>query len=435
MARRSSVADRIRSIIATGRRRDTAGVAATGAAALLVAGLVLPLAPLRSQDGNAPVTLSSIENVWRSDGPVIEVVRGSYTFRNHVLAFSADGRYVGALPNVSGSKNLEIRSALDGTMVWNVTYPGEAGLGYGLAFSPTGAIALGRWGNVSVYGGAAPDTPLATYDTDRASVGPSHDPSCTKPANCTVGVGTAAFSPDGKLLAFQELRPTQPGHDYEGFVHVVDLATRTRVARLDAAAGRPRYVSFSPDGRRLAALHRVLENGQSTDLRFRVWDTSSWALLLEVAGLGEGGAPFATGAVAATNFAAVYVTGERVVLRDLVRDRVLWSRPLFSPPFEPPPDIVRSPLLVLEHVAITPNGKYVVGYEGPGWVIARRDFDQPDGLGYVGAIVVRDARDGSIVAAHDIRNVTDLAISPDSATVAYGVGFHQTYVALARLPR
>lgn len=76
-------------------------------------------------------------------------------------------------------------------------------------------------------------------------------------------------------------------------------------------------------------------------------------------------------------------------------------------------------------------GKYVVGYEGPGWTISPSNIDQTDGIGYVGAIVVRDARDGSIVATRDIRNVTDLAISPDSATMAYGVGFHQTYVARA----
>jgi hypothetical protein len=196
--------------------------------------------------------------------------------------------------------------------------------------------------------------------------------------------------------------------------------------------GRPRYVSFSRDGRRLAALHRERWNG----LGFRVWDTSSWELLLEVSGLGDGGAPFATGAVAATDFAAAYVAGDRIVLRDLVRDRVLWSAPLFSPPFEPLPNTARSPQpVVLEHVAITPNGKYVVGYEGPGWVVSPQNIDQRDGIGYVGAIVVRDARDGSIVAAHDIRNVSDLAISPDSTTMAYSVGFHQTYVALARLPR
>jgi hypothetical protein len=90
--------------------------------------------------------------------------------------------------------------------------------------------------------------------------------------------------------------------------------------------------------------------------------------------------------------------------------------------------------LALDLIAIAPNGKFVVGYEGPGWMIVRGPLDEPDSLGYFGAIVVRNARDGSIVATYDVRDVRALAISPDSTTFAYSVGFQQTYVALARLP-
>jgi hypothetical protein len=67
-------------------------------------------------------------------------------------------------------------------------------------------------------------------------------------------------------------------------------------------------------------------------------------------------------------------------------------------------------------------------------MINRGPLDEPDSLGYFGAIVVRNTGDGSIVSTYDIRNVNTLAISPDSKTLLYSVGFHQTYVALARLP-
>ena len=190
------------------------------------------------------------------------------------------------------------------------------------------------------------------------------------------------------------------------------------MAQVTAAA--PRGLAFSPDGRRLAALHRVLEN-RTTNRHLRVWDTSTWQLLIDVGDLGFGTSPFAIGAVAATDDAAAYASGGQIVLRDLARNRVLWSAPLLPPPFDPPPNTRWVPHLGLDHVAITPNGKYVVGYEGWGWVISPPILAGSDRLGYMGVLVVRDARDGSVVVAHDIRNVTDLAISPDSSTVAYGV--------------
>src|SRR6185295_2183062 len=138
--------------------------------------------------------------------------------------------------------------------------------------------------------------------------------------------------------------------------------------------------------------------GQFDGISFRVWDTSSWELLLEVGGVGQGGFPIATGAVAGTSFAAAYDGQGRIVLRDLVRNVVLWSAPLVSPSIDLPEDAAHAPLLVLEHVAIAPNGKYVVSYEGPGWFISRSNLAQADALGYLGSIVVRDSRDGSIVA-------------------------------------
>jgi hypothetical protein len=183
-------------------------------------------------------------------------------------------------------------------------------------------------------------------------------------------------------------------------------------------------------------MHYTTDSMRRGPISFRVWDTSSWDLLSEVSGLGEGYEPLAIGSVAGVGFAAVYsAAGGRLELRDVERDRVLWSEPLHSPPFERKPGMVGGEELALDHVAIAPNGKFIVGYEGPGWMITRGGaLDEPDALGYFGAIVVRDTRDGSIVATYDIRNVRALAIAPDSKSLLYSVGFHQTYVALAALP-
>jgi len=126
----------------------------------------------------------------------------------------------------------------------------------------------------------------------------------------------------------------------------------------------------------------------------------------------------------------VYAADESIEMRDLVRDRVLWSKPLFWPPsLEPPSSDPPRSRRTLERVAIAANGRTVVGYEGRGWVV------EPEAMGYINAIVVRDAHDGSIKAVYDIHHLADLAVSPDGKTLLYSVGSPQPYAALARLPR
>jgi WD40 repeat protein len=343
---------------------------------------------------------------------------------------------VATLPSSSGSEDLELRNASDGSLVQDVTYPRDAGLAYGVVFSPAGRIALGRVGGAYLYDGSAPRRLLARFDTDPGPP-PRSDPDCKRPNSCLTTVGALAFSPDDRLLAFQELRawiPWIPQQQNRRFVYVVDASNGRRVAKLDASTGRPQHVSFSPDGRRLVAMHDASENGRN-ELHVRVWDTSTWALLEDIGGLGPGFEPLATGAVEGAEFAAVYAASGRIELRDLARNRVLWSKPLISPPVQTSPTTIRAPELELDHVAIAPNGKFVVSYEGAGWTLDPKSPDRPDGIGYMSAIVVRDAHDGSIMAAYDVPDVTDFAISPDSRTLVYSVGFHQTYVALARLPR
>jgi WD40 repeat protein len=395
--------------------------------------LIVPIASPQAQSRSAE-TKSELEHVWRVDGPIMEVVRhgagGSYSMLLNIGAFSSDGQLVAILPQSTGSDRLEIRSATDGALVYDIRYPQELGLAYDIAMSPTGAIALGRHGVVNVYDRARPDVATAMFESD-----PTVD-MCRVAKNCRTSIGSLAFSPDGSLLAFQELSvSTLPVPSYDqGSVYVVEMATGRRVAKLTANTGRPTHVAFSRDGRRLVAMHYtdVMRRGP---IGFRVWDTSSWKLLTEVTGLGKGFEPLAIGAVDGAAFAAVYAAaGGRIELRDVERDTVLWSVPLYSPQFERKPTMAGGEEPTLDHVAIAPNGKFVVGYEGPGWMINRGPLDEPDSLGYFGAIVVRNTGDGSIVSTYDIRNVNTLAISPDSKTLLYSVGFHQTYVALARLP-
>lgn len=434
MLRLPKPGDRIASLLAHGRRRNATSARKIGLAALLAASLVAPLASLQSQS-RVDAVASELVHLWRMDGPVIEVVRNGdrfrYNFLSNIDVFSPNGQRVAILPDASGSDRMVIRSATDGGLVHDIRYPQEVGLAYEIAFSPTGAIALGRYGGVSLYDGGSPGSPLATFQTDPIP----EDPPCRNGSVCRATIGSIAFSPDDTLLAFQEVRSTLPAQNSEGFVYVVETATGRRIAKLEAITGRPTHVAFSPDGRRLVAMHYTTVSGRRGPIGFRVWDTVAWELENEVSGLGQGSEPLAIGATVDTAFAAVYSTAKGLLeLRDLERQRVLWSVPLFSPPFDRKPDMVGGEQLALDHVAIAPNGKFIVGYEGAGWMIRRGPLDEPDSLGYFSAIVVRDTRDGSIVATYDIRNVKGLAISPDSKTLLYSVGFHQTYLALAQLP-
>ena len=393
-------------------------------------------APIGAQDG-VQVAPSELANIWRVDvsGVDVPVPRLKLdgkplpsTFLGIVDEFSADGRLVAILPSVSGSNRIEIRNAADGSLVQKVTYPQEAGLAYDVAFSSTGVIALSRLGGVQVYDRNKLDTPAETFDADPRST----PPDCVQPVACRVSIGGSAFSPDGTLLAYQEIRGSGFGLKSEGFLYVVRMSSGARVAKLEAISGRPFHVSFSPDGRWLIAMHydrNLAHNrGEKERIAFRVWDTSSWAVVREIDGLGEGFEPLATGVIDGAGVVAVYAAGESIEMRDLVRDRVLWSKPLFRPPsLEARSWAPRQSRRTLERVAIAANGQTVVGYEGRGWMI--------EAMGYMNAIVVRDAHDGSIKAVYDVHSLTDFAVSPDNKMLLYSVGSPQPYTALARLPR
>jgi len=95
------------------------------------------------------------------------------------------------------------------------------------------------------------------------------------PASATVW--DAAFSPDGRWAAYVV---DNPNKDTRGFV--VDVASKTQVASL-AGTGVAYTTAFSPDGKQLAL------GGLGAYPKGAVWiyDTSSWALLYELAVQGQ----------------------------------------------------------------------------------------------------------------------------------------------------
>ncbi len=99
--------------------------------------------------------------------------------------------------------------------------------------------------------------------------------------------------------------------------------------------------------------------------------------------------------------------------------------PLVAPDYRT--DVVAATVR-LEHVAIAPNGRFIVTYEAPPSSAFPRVID-----GTRGALVIRNAK-GVVEAAYDVPYVASLAIAPDSRSFVFSVGAGKTYTALARVP-
>jgi hypothetical protein len=404
--------------------------------ALGLLALATPTAQPRAQDSIAesPVSRSEPQIIWRANGESLEInpveSGESLTFLQSVDRFSTDGAHVAILEeHVGAGYKLRVRDATDGSLLSETFYSEDTALGlysYDVALSSTSLIAYGRLGGVFLYDAREPGVLLAALERNVAP----HVP-----------IDSVSFSRDGRLLAFQTSSSGPPSHRTEGYVYVVDLSTGKRVAKLEAVAGRAPRPSFSHDGKRLVATHwRWVDDGRfgHSEAHIRVWDTMTWELLRDIGGLDLPGRSMATGATRDAAVVTVYSVGDSIELRDLVDDRVLWSKPLLAATAESATRLLVSKSTMLQktklnYVSISDDGTRVVGYEGPDWIgDAKRAH--PGHL-TAGSIVVRDARDGSIMAAYEIPDVFDVAVSPDGAAFVYSVGFHQTYVALARMPR
>jgi WD40 repeat protein/tRNA A-37 threonylcarbamoyl transferase component Bud32 len=165
-----------------------------------------------------------------------------------VVAFSPDGKRLASATGEFGSPGVgEVK-------IWDVDsgkeirhHKGHPSSVTGLAFSPDGK-------SLATSGG---DRTVRIWDTV------SGDEVTNLP--CKSKVNGVAFSPDGKLLACA-YEQAEVGDYLPGEVKIWDVKTRQRVLHLAGNLGRLFSVTFSPDGKRLAA---------SGDLGVKVWDAST----------------------------------------------------------------------------------------------------------------------------------------------------------------
>jgi WD40 repeat protein len=168
--------------------------------------------------------------VWRATGRQDLAILHGHTGAVTGVAFAPDGRRLASLSSEPG-----FFSAGDGTVrVWDVdpraTLPllrGHTWTVYPVAFSPDGRwLASGSWDTRVRLWGAATGEPCATLP--HPGIVPS-----------------SAFSPDGTWLV--------SGTDADNRPRVWDVATARLRKEIQGPAGIFRFVTVSPDGRRVAA--------------------------------------------------------------------------------------------------------------------------------------------------------------------------------------
>jgi hypothetical protein len=291
------------------------------------------------------------------------------------VALSPDGKF------------LAISDANGGAFLWDIATGGfVAGLydpnrqaAWDVAFSPNGATVAdctstssnNRYvdGSTYLWSVASPAKPMATFRDPRGA-----------------GMGTLAFSPDGKLLA---------AADNNGSVYLLDAVTLKVIRRLQANAPGSGYgiagLAFSPDGSELA--------GASNNGSVYAWNTATGALVSgplndpgnsntsDAQGIAfmPGSADDATVAVADTNGSAY--------LWDLATKRVVKN-------FPDPAG------LQVEGVAFTPDGSALITTSQSGkynhdaairvWNVATGaliyTFHDPDSYGSERLALSRDGR-------------------------------------------
>jgi hypothetical protein len=264
-----------------------------------------------------------------------------------------------------------------------------------LAISADGLVAIGRVGGVEVY--TLDSTAPPVRFQCRGSCGP---------------VSAAAFSPDGRWLAFQAARGSL--EPIPGLVSVVDLAQHRAIVEFEASATRAK-VAFAADGSALFAANmtRVDESGA---FGLRSWGTVGWRRRPDLPGvsLPKG----AVGPYALNESVAAYERDGQLELLALAGGALVWSVPLALPPFDATDD---GGAMRLELVAFARD-----------LVLS---FESPEARDERGVIVLRHMADGEIVAMYDVASVSALAVAPDGRTFMYSTGAGRTYAVLARVPR
>jgi WD40 repeat protein len=368
--------------------RNAAAALAVGCAFSVAA--QTPLPPSGAED-ETPLGLPV---VWHTTGRRLHDEISAWA----VDAFSTDGKLVA----IGDSTGVRIVRARDGVLVRKV-WPGfNDETVYSIAVSKGGDVALGRVGKVEFHPADAQHE-SARYDCTGAC-GP---------------VGSVAFSPDGTLLAFQGSRGLPDRRLGLGSVNVVNVRTGAAVAQLDASASRAR-VGFSSDGRRLLAAS-VTPFDDRERFGVRAWRIADWRVTSNVLGTNTIGRSH--GALPGTEFAAAFERDGNLELRNLSTEAALWSVPLTQPALDAETNAGKIRLRLVE---IAPNGRFVLSYEAPE---ASAVAGPP-----AGTIVIRNAADGAVEALYDERDVSALAIAPDSKTFVYTTGSGQTHTVLAWIP-
>jgi WD40 repeat protein len=356
----------------------------------IVAGLsALSFAALSAQP---PTPIATSDVLWRVDVKVLP----ANTFGHHRVEFSPDGSLIGVVYQPAEARLLR---ASDGALVRQLTAPSpRRESAYSIALSSSGRVAIGRLAGVEVLD-------IMTGRSERTF-------GC---GNCERTIGALQFSPDGSMLAFQgtagPMNPNPP------LTFVVDVDANVELAAFDVFSNRA-AVSFSPDGRRLAA-SAFSSNGSA--LGFSVWNIGDRQLLNAYPGearanFGEMGTGVVDG-----RWIVAHGRAETIEMRSLDDNRVIWTVPLLPSNSELPRVLGTE----LDEVEVAPNGEFLVTYESP---VATDPNSH-----VAGAIVLRDTVDGSVTAVYTVHGVSDISIAPDSRSFVYATGAGSVHIARVRV--
>ena len=371
------------SIFAARRRR-------IASLAVLAAGTSLPCLAQWAESRAAPPLPPGLASVWRVDGRKLDEHAAAWS----LAAFSTDGTLVG----VSNDGGTRIYRASDGRLAHMFPAPLATGqFAYSIAISSTGLLALGRVGGLEVHALDSHSEPVKYHCLGLC--GP---------------VTALAFSPNGAWLAYQASHGARD--PWPGFVNVVDLKSRARVAELEASTTRT-GVAFAADGRTLVAAN-VTRIDDSGTFGLRAWSGSAdWRRTRDLKGASVPSGSI--GPFAFTERLAAYSRAGQLEVRELATGALVWATPFVAPPLDAADEAAP---MALELVAFAPRGDLVLTYESPASAAP-------------GTLVVRRLGDGGTVAMYDVADVSALAVSPTGDRFVYTTGSGRTYTTLARVPR